>query len=140
MSELLTHSVAFVAGIGATIIAQVIGHRIIRKSDASDLDRAETARFNSVAGQVPDVIERVRSELKKPENALVQQLVAAPTEGAQLQGGRRSIYLYESQHEQLHEKLDRLVQEGYLEDVGRGNARILSMSKDFVSRLRPGGH
>jgi len=136
MNEVLSHILAFVGGVLATIVGGYFTQRLIDRRRKKEQSRSKESRFESTAELMPDIIRQIRKELAKDENNLVQELVVSPHEKIRLPGDKRRIYCYESKHENLHEKLDRLVLEGYVQDISSGNARILRMSGEFLRHIQ----
>lgn len=71
-----------------------------------------------------------------PDNSLVREFFVLKNERVRLNSDRPRLEYFETDHDDLANQIDLLVESGYVRDVSTTKTPIFRMSEEFVRKLK----
>jgi hypothetical protein len=84
---------------------------------------------------MPELLQEMRNDVLGDKTGLVREFFILPSEGASVNSSRQRFAYFESQHENLLNKINLLEEYGFLIDVTPKNTPIYRMTEEFVDLL-----
>lgn len=84
---------------------------------------------------MPKLIAEMRNDIAKPGTQSVREFVTLSNERVMFDSGRPRFVYYQSEHRNLENEVEILVDAGYVKDVPTTRTPIYRMTDEFVRRL-----
>lgn len=131
VSHLATFLGGTIVGAAGSYMADRFTDRRRKKEAISEAKQ----RFLAIQNLIPDLIAEIKADLGEPEKQLIREFVCLSNNRIIFNHDRPRFQYYETDHPDLTNKIQFLVDEGYVRDVSTTSHPIYRMSDEFVAFL-----
>jgi len=93
-------------------------------------------RFKEAQRLMPELIDELKKDVRSDETELVLDVVVTPSPGSVFNFSRECFVYHEAEHPNLKNKINWLVENGFLENRTTGNLPIYRIKAGFAKLLR----
>jgi hypothetical protein len=136
MADWLSHFVAFVVGVGTGALGVYFASKYTDKRRDKERAKSAHARFAQVCGQLPKLIEEMRSDVKGESNGYVREFFIISSRRIVFNYGDTKRFSYFAEdHEDLKNQIQIVESYGYVTLMREGDCPMYRMTEEFVGRL-----
>ena len=126
----LTHLTTFAVGVSVKCFADWFTDRRRQREAEGRLRNL----FVATASRMPALIKEMQKDLSVPANSIMREFFILPREGIRMRtGGRKYLFYYEDQHDNLMHKIGLLEEAGFVSDITQTSTPKYRMSERFAT-------
>lgn len=139
LDPIATHAATFLFGVAVGAAGQYFADKYTDRRRAHEARRREDLVFRKLELQMPDLFSALQKDLREEPTKLMREVFVLPTPGVMLGFANPHFRYNETDIPNLREKVDLLVEAGFMRDITTGNAPHYRLEEDLVERLLEGG-
>jgi hypothetical protein len=135
MTSILVFFSGLISGIVIGIFGTFWGNRLTDRAKDRDSKREILKKFQIIKSKMPELLNEMKSDLKKPELKLCREFVILPSKSVIFNASRNAFAYFENEHDNLISKVLILKTNEYVYDITDGNVPRYQFDEDFVDML-----
>ena len=129
---MISHLVTFLLGALTGAAGKYLADKYTDKRRLKEGESRSKKLFQELASRMPDLIKEMKDDLSKPDNHLIREFYILPHRRVSfMAGGRRYLYYFEEEHQDLLHKLHILEEPGFIQDITETNTPKFRMTEQF---------
>jgi len=95
----------------------------------------QLAKLQKASNLMPDLLQEMKNDILSDQTRLVREFFVLPSEGASINGSRRRFVYFETQHDNLLNKIALLEEYGFVIDITPRNTPMYRMTDELIDLL-----
>ena len=130
--ELITHGIAFVSGVLATILGTYLSSWWSESRKSKSDQNKRQKELNSMTSSMPDLIKEMRDDFGSSSN---REFIVLSSKSVTYNSKGQHVCYYESEHSDLKQKLHILQNLNLIEDITYNNTQRFKITEEFFEYL-----